>query len=166
MIENPTDLPQGDPGLLETEVARRLLASTELARLAYVAADGTPRVMPMMFHWTGEEVIMWTYHGAHKIPSLRARPAVALTIDANGYPPEVLMVRGRAAITEIDGVVPEYPLALRRYYGAGGEEQVKAQIAELDRPGLRMARIAVRPAWVGVLDFQTRLPGVLARMGA
>jgi hypothetical protein len=22
-----------------------------------------------------------------------------------------------------------------------------------------MARIAVRPAWVGVLDFETRLPG-------
>src|SRR5438876_9362251 len=27
-----------------------------------------------------------------------------------------------------------------------------------DQPGTRMARIDVRPVWVGLLDFQTRLP--------
>ena len=37
---NTTNLKQGDLGLLDAEVAKRLLASTELARLAYVAADG------------------------------------------------------------------------------------------------------------------------------
>jgi hypothetical protein len=26
-------------------------------------------------------------------------------------------------------------------------------------PGTRMARVALRPSWVGVLDFQTRFPG-------
>lgn len=35
-------------------------------------------------------------------------------------------------------------------------------VAEADQPGVRMARIAVRPSWVGVLDFQSRLPGPLA----
>jgi hypothetical protein len=39
-------LPQGDLGLLESEIARRLLASTALARFAYVSMDGTPRVLP------------------------------------------------------------------------------------------------------------------------
>lgn len=37
-------LPQGDVRLLDTDSAQGLLASTELARVAYVAADGTPRV--------------------------------------------------------------------------------------------------------------------------
>jgi hypothetical protein len=32
-------------------------------------------------------------------------------------------------------------------------------VAGSDRPGVRMARIALRRTWVGVLDFQTRLPG-------
>ena len=32
-----------------------------------------------------------------------------------------------------------------------------------DDPSTRMARIAVRPAWVGVLDFETRLPGPIRR---
>ncbi|GLY90062.1 pyridoxamine 5'-phosphate oxidase family protein [Actinoallomurus iriomotensis] len=149
-------LAQGDLRLLDDEVARRLLASTELARLAYVAADGTPRVFPMLFHWTGEEVVMSTFAGARKIAALRARPDVAVTIDSAGPPPEVLLLRGRMEVTDVEGVVPEYASAQRRY---AGEEQAAAGIAEIDGPGLRMARLALRPSWVGVLDFHTRYPG-------
>ncbi|HXV93263.1 MAG TPA: pyridoxamine 5'-phosphate oxidase family protein [Pseudonocardia sp.] len=75
-----TDCPalrRGDPRLLRTEVARRLLASRELARLACVAGDGTPRMFPMLFHRTGEEIVFSTFAGAREIAALRARPAVA-----------------------------------------------------------------------------------------
>ncbi|TMR91716.1 pyridoxamine 5'-phosphate oxidase family protein [Nonomuraea basaltis] len=156
-----SELPQGDVRLLEHEVARKLLGSTELARVAYVAKDGTPRVLPIMFHWNGEEIVLPTFSGSAKLAALRARPDVAITIDVPGPPPEVLLIRGRAEITEIDGVLPEYRTAHRHYYG---EEQGERNVAHFDRPGVRMARIAVRPSWVGVLDFQTRLPGPLARM--
>ena len=44
-------LPQGDPRLLDDPIAQELLASTELGRLAYVAADGTPRVVPVGWIW-------------------------------------------------------------------------------------------------------------------
>ncbi|MGW7366583.1 pyridoxamine 5'-phosphate oxidase family protein [Streptomyces sp. NPDC054841] len=152
----PMDLPQGDVRLLHSDMARRLLASTELARFAYVARDGTPRVMPMMFHWTGEELVFATFVGAHKIASLRDRPTVAVTIDTPGPPPEVLLLRGPVAVTEVDGIVPEYALAHRRYYGP---EQGARNVAEVEVPGVRMARIALRPTWVGVLDFVRRLPG-------
>ncbi|MGC0419306.1 pyridoxamine 5'-phosphate oxidase family protein [Embleya sp. AB8] len=148
-------LPQGDLGLLDSDVAQRLLASKELARVAYVAADGTPRVFPMLFHWTGTEVVFSTFGGA-KVGALRARPDVAITIDAATTPPTVLLIRGRASVTEVDGIVPEYALAQRRY---AGDEQGAANVAEVDHPGVRMIRIAVRPLWVGVLDFLTRLPG-------
>ncbi|MFD2398553.1 pyridoxamine 5'-phosphate oxidase family protein [Prauserella oleivorans] len=72
--------------LLDTDLAQRLLHSTELARLAYIARDGTPRVMPMLFHWTGTEVVLSTFAGAAKIAAIRARPDVALTIDTSGVP--------------------------------------------------------------------------------
>jgi general stress protein 26 len=150
-----TTLPQGALGLLDHEVARRLLASTELARLAYVARDGTPRVLPMMFHWAGGDLVMATFAGAAKIAALRERPQVAVTIDTAGPPPEVLLLRGRAQLTDVDGVVPEYAAAHHRYYGP---EQGAANVAAVDRPGVRMVRIAVRPSWAGVLDFQTRFP--------
>src|SRR2546423_15166285 len=100
-------LPQGDLRLLDTETARELLASRELARLAYTAADGTPRVFPMLFHWTGEEIVFATFAGARKIAALRARPDVAITIDTAAAPPEVLLLRGRAEVTDVDGIVPE-----------------------------------------------------------
>jgi hypothetical protein len=72
----------------------------------------------------------------------------------------VLLLRGRAAITEVAGVVPEYALAARRYLG---EEAATAYLAQIDQPGTRMARIAVRPTWVGLLDFRTRVPAGFAQ---
>jgi hypothetical protein len=52
-----------------------------------------------------------------------------------------------------------------------GEETGTAYVEAIDQPGLRMVRIALRPTWVGVLDFQQRFPGltpgpVLAVLGA
>jgi hypothetical protein len=68
----------------------------------------------------------------------------------------VLLIRGQASVTDVDGIVPEYALAQYRY---AGPEQAAASIAQVDHPGSKMARIAVRPTWVGVLDFMTRFPG-------
>ncbi|WP_433422045.1 pyridoxamine 5'-phosphate oxidase family protein [Microtetraspora malaysiensis] len=154
-LDGPMALPQGDVRLLETDVAQRLLHSTELARVAYVAKDGTPRVFPMLFHWNGSEVVLSTFGGS-KVNALRVRPDIAITIDAATTPPSVLLIRGKAEVTDVEGIVEEYAAAQRRY---GGEEQAAANIAAVDRPGIRMVRIAVRPTWVGVLDFVTRFPG-------
>lgn len=66
-------LPQGDVRLLDSDIAQSLLASTELARVAYVAADGTPRVFPMLFHWTGKDVVLSTFAPARKIAALQTR---------------------------------------------------------------------------------------------
>ena len=45
--------------LLQTdEVARYVLSLPIIARLAYTWRDGSPRVVPMWFHWTGEELLM------------------------------------------------------------------------------------------------------------
>jgi hypothetical protein len=158
-------LPQGDLRLLETDLAQRLLASTIPARFAYLAADGTPRVIPTWFTWTGSELVMPTFvaaphvrHPARRLEALRAHPAVAVTIDTEGFPPEVLLVRGDASVDEVDGVDPDYASSARRYMG---EEQGAGYIASIDQPGTRMARIAVRPAWVGLVDFQERPPSGL-----
>jgi hypothetical protein len=151
--DNLDNLTQGDLRLLEHQLARRLLVSKEMARLAYTALDGTPRVVPVMFHWDGDDVVVASFANAHKIAAIHRRPDVALTIDTTVHPPEILLIRGRAEITDVDGVVPEFVLANIRY---GGEEFGRSRVAEVDHPGLKMHRIAIRPTWVGVLDFKTR----------
>jgi hypothetical protein len=122
--------------------------------------------MATWFHWNGDEFVMPTFvsaphiaHPASRLRALRARPDVAFMIDTETSPPQVLQVRGRAAITEVDGVVPEYAETAVRYLG---EENAAALLASIDDPVTRMARISVRPTWVGLLDFQTRLPGPIA----
>src|SRR5436190_4566989 len=107
-------LAQGDLGLLETGVAKRLLNSTIPARVAYVATDGTPRIVSSWFHWTGEELVMATFiaaphvhRAAARLRDLRMHPDVAVGIDTETFPPNVLSIRGRAELIEVDGVVPE-----------------------------------------------------------
>ena len=147
---------QGSTQLMDTDVARYLLRSTNLARISYVAGDGTPRVFPMLFHWTGRELVLATFAGAKKIESIRKRPAIAVTIDEASTPPKVLLLRGTATVIDVDGIVPEYRAMHHRYAGV---EQGERTVAEVDRPGVRMARISLRPTRVGVLDFETRFPG-------
>jgi ABC-type amino acid transport substrate-binding protein len=166
MSDDLTSVPQGDLRLLDHDVARRLLASTIPARMAWTAADGTPRMASTWFHWNGSELVMPTFlHAPHvhrparRLAALRARPDVALTIDTDTFPPEVLTVRGRAEITEVAGIDPDYAASARRYMGV---EAGNGYLTGVDQPGTRMARITVRPTWVGVVDFQTRVPGIMA----
>ena len=149
---------QGDLHLLEDPVAQELLNSKELARLAYTWLDGTPRVVPIWFHWTGEVLAFGTPPKAPKLRALQREPRVAVTIDAaGGWPYHALLVRGDAAVEMLDDVSEEYAAAARRYFG---EEQGDAWVQQLS--GQPMARIMVTPSWVGVLDFETRFPSALA----
>jgi hypothetical protein len=98
---------------LESEAAQRLLSSRFPARFAYLATDGTPRVLATWFHWTGEVLAMPTFlaaphvrHAPGHLRALRANPNVAVTIDTGTF--EVLTLRGRAEISEVEGVPAEY----------------------------------------------------------
>jgi hypothetical protein len=78
-------------------------------------------VVPIWFHWTGEEVVLGSPPGAPKLKALAANSAAAT-----------------------------------RHFG---EEQGQAWVAQLR--GQPMARVAIRPTWVAILDFQTRFPSAL-----
>src|ERR1700730_12508226 len=99
---------QGDLGLLQHPASRELLLSTIPARLAYIATDGTPRVIPIWFHWNGAEGVLGTPPNAPKLKALARNPRVALTMDDNNFPHKVLMVRGVARLEPVNGIVPEY----------------------------------------------------------
>jgi hypothetical protein len=94
------------------------------------------------------------------VAALRANPAVAITIDTEQFPPQVLLVRGRASVTEVDGVATEYALAARRYMG---EEAATDYLAQVDQPGTRMARIGCARAGSG---SSTSRPGFQAPWAA
>jgi hypothetical protein len=133
------------------------LTSPNLARLAYTALDGTPRVVPVGFHWDGESIVIGTVPNSAKVRALRANPAVALTIDTSPptWPPNVLLIRGTAETSLVDGVFPEYIEA--------GRKGTPAEVFPDWEAGVRalydqMVRIDVTPTWATVHDFETRIP--------
>lgn len=150
---------QGGLDLLQHPAAQELLHSKIPARLAYVWTDGTPRVIPIWFHWNGREIVMATPPRAPKLKALTKNPKVALTIDDNTFPHKVLLVRGTARLESLNRIVPEYEAAAERYFGA---EQAEGWLVQLRSTVSSMVRITVAPEWVGLLDFQTRFPSALS----
>jgi len=146
--------------ILDDPVAQSLLAAAIPARLAYTAQDGTPRVVPIWFHWTGDELVMAGPPDAPKVDAIRAKPDVAVTIDDTVWPYKVLLLRGTATVDIVDGVAPEYRLAARKHFG---EEQGDAWADQVGQMMDQCGRITVRPNWATVLDFETRFPQALAR---
>ena len=150
---------QGDLGLLQHPVCLELLESRTPARLAYVWMDGTPRVIPIWFHWNGHKFVMATPPKAPKLKALAKNPKVSFTIDDGNFPYKVLLVRGTVRLDTVEGIVPEYSAAAERYFG---HEQGQAWIKQLGGLISEMVRITVTPEWVGLLDFQTRFPSALS----
>ena len=151
---------QGDLTLLQDPVAQGLLNGQTVMRLAYTWSDGTPRVVPHWFHWNGREVVLGTPADAPKVSALQKNPHVALTIDTTEFPPRVLLIRGTATIDIVDGVVPEYAETACRYFG---DEEGAAWVTQIGGLCPQMARVVITPTWVGILDFEIRLPSAVAR---
>jgi hypothetical protein len=136
---------------LQTDpVAQELLRSTIPARLAYTWRDGTPRVVPIWFHWTGEDILMGAPPNSPKMKVLKDGSPVSLTIDSNEWPCKVLSIRGAVSVSVLSEPYPEWLLTAQRYVG----EQCGSEFLALVKQTFpAWVRIAVRPEEVRILDF-------------
>ncbi|NIH80051.1 pyridoxamine 5'-phosphate oxidase family protein [Amycolatopsis viridis] len=143
-------------GVLAEPVSQELLGSSIPARLAYEGLDGGPRVIPIGFWCEGGNLLMGTVPNSAKVPALRRNPRVAITIDTQGrWPPRVLLIRGTARLTEVDGVPEGYVEASRKMVPAGEFEAWEQGVRALYQ---RMVVITVEPHWAKMLDFETTVP--------
>ena len=147
--------PENVADILKQPISQEML-NRDLARLAYVAKDGTPRVVPIGFTWNGSEVVMCTPTNAPKLASLRQNPAVALTIDTEVHPPNILLIRGEAMLDEVEGIPDEY-LQASGTYKMTSEQRVEWE-TEVRSLYDSMVRIVVKPKWAKLIDFDEILP--------
>jgi hypothetical protein len=150
----------GDLSLLNDPVAQTLLTSTHMARLAYVWDDGSPRVVPIWFHWNGKTLVFAGPPDAPKFHVIVNNSKVAITIDSETWPYKVLSIRGTAAVTMFDGIVPEYELSAARYFGEQGGKDWVNMVKSFS---MNTAKIEVTPEWVNILDFEQRFPNAIAK---
>jgi PPOX class probable F420-dependent enzyme len=153
MAAGPTDTISA----LERPLAQEMLASSNIARLAYVAPDGTPRVTPVWFHWNGSEVIVGSERD-FKVRAIENNPIVAITIDENDVPYRGLVMRGRAQIDDVGQTVPELRDMAEKYLGPDAGRAYFERASE--RYSLE-ARIVIRPTWVRVQDFNDDFKDIL-----
>jgi hypothetical protein len=151
---------QGDVSLLRDPVAQQLLQSKSPAHLAYNWHDGTPRVVPIGFHWNGEEIVLATATDAPKTKVLKNGSKVAVSIDRDSKPPKVLLIRGTVRVDTVKGIAPEYVAMIRRTMSEQDAQTLLDQATPLYP---QMTRIFIHPDWVGILDFETRLPSAVER---
>ena len=147
--------------VLNQPLSQELLAR-DLARLAFIGLDGTPRAIPIGFVWNGSQIVMCTAKNARKLPALRRNPAVALSIDTETHPPKVLLIRGQAELDAVDGIPEEY------FQWNGTYQMTPGQRAEWEA-GVRslydgMVRVVVTPAWAKLIDFETTLPTAIEEL--
>ena len=139
------------------------LLKRDVGRLAFVAKDDTPRVIPIGIFWNGSEIVMCTSKNARKLKALQRNPAVALTIDTEVHPPDVLLLRGMAELDPVDGIPDEYLQASGTYRMTPEQRQeFEAEIKSLYVDG--MVRIVVRPTWAKLIDFETTLPEAIQEL--
>ena len=158
--ESAMPFKQGDVNLLQDPVAQQLLQSKSLAHLAYNWHDGTPRVVPISFYWNGQEIVLATATDAPKTKVLKNGANVAVSIEDNSSPPKILQIRGTVHTDTVEGLAPEYIVNAHRTLS---EEDAQAFLAESSRLYPRMTRFFIHPDWVGLLDFETRLPSAVER---
>ena len=146
--------------ILTDPVTLDLVEKQPICQIAYTAADGSPRAVPLGYLLRNGTFLFFTIPSSDKVVALRRDPRIALTIDV--YPPPCcLLVRGTAELREEDGVPHEYLEASFRTMPpeqhAGFEQQVRALYDS-------MVRVVVTPTWVRLNDFQRTAPRAVERL--
>jgi len=142
--------------VLAKPIAQELLKSNIPARVAYIALDGTPRVIPVGY-WVGpDDIRFYSPVNSRKIDAMRANPNVSVSIDTTGQmPPRILTLRGTVSINIIDGIPQQYLEASLKNIGpeafVGFEDNVRAMYKQ-------MAEIIIDVTWAKLIDFEETLP--------
>ena len=61
-------------------------------------------------------------------------------------------------MTTHNGIIPEYDAYMTRNIG---QERSEARLQQISPLMKTMVRVAIRPEWVGIIDFETRLPSAV-----
>lgn len=141
--------------VMNKPLSRQLLESGIPARFSYVGLDGAPRVIPIGYVWDGSEILCWTTPRSAKVAALRRNPKVAITIDTERFPPNVLLLRGEASVEVVDGCPDGYVEAGRRMVPPDQFADWAAGVRSLYR---QMAAITIELTWAKLLDFESTLP--------
>lgn len=118
MDQHPTT--HRHPGMPRPSAAAAL-ESDPVAWLSSVRRDGSPHLVPVWFHWDGEQVVAFSKPHAKKVENLRIDPRVMIAIGTPGPGFDVELIEADAELPETraaecmpSGFAAKYAELLRR----------------------------------------------------
>ena len=84
--------------------------------LSTVRDDGRPHLVPVWFHWDGEQIVAFSKPRARKVENLRDRPCVMLAVGTPGPDFEVELIEATAELPDAPSA-SLMPAGFARKYG-------------------------------------------------
>ena len=133
--------------ILTDPVTLDLVERQPIMQIAYTAADGSPRAVPIGYLLREGKFLFFTIPSSDKVAALHHDPRIALTIDV--YPPPCcLLVRGTAELHETGGeaINPRFPNFAPQFFRIRPTRIVAWGIDEqaMDAKGFQMNARSVR----------------------
>lgn len=101
-----------------TDFGKRLqqrLQSEHITWLVTVNKDGTPQPSPVWFHWSGDEILIFSQPDTPKIRNIATNPVVSLHLNSSVDGGDVAVLTGAAEVVddgpkvnEVDAYVTKY----------------------------------------------------------
>jgi PPOX class probable F420-dependent enzyme len=105
----------------ERSTANTALREDSIVWLSSVQRDGRPHLVPVWFHWDGEQIVAFSKPHARKVDNLRDQPYVMLAVGTPGLEFEVELIEATAELPDRpaadlmpEGFGPKYRELLRR----------------------------------------------------
>jgi PPOX class probable F420-dependent enzyme len=101
--------------------AEQYLRDDPVVWLSSVQDNGRPHVVPVWFHWDGEQIVAFSKPNARKVQNLRDQPSVMLAVGTPGPEFEVELIEATAELPDEpardvmpEGFAAKYGELLRR----------------------------------------------------
>jgi len=89
-----------DVSLRRRPEAEAALRDDPVVWLSSIQSDGRPHLVPVWFHWDGEQILAFSKPRARKVDNLRDEPRVMLAIGTPGPEFEVELIEATAALPD------------------------------------------------------------------
>jgi PPOX class probable F420-dependent enzyme len=102
----------------DTDYGRRVqnrLQAEWIIWLTTTGTDLTPQPRPVWFYWDGQEFLIYTRPGTHKLDHIARRPAVSLNLDSDGRGGDIVVFTGQARIETGEPPANQAPAFMEKY---------------------------------------------------
>jgi PPOX class probable F420-dependent enzyme len=119
------------------QALKQFLREPNLARLATIAEDGTPHVVPIWYLHDGHDLLFITNPASRKVRNIRRDPRVTVCVDRAAPPYAGVIVRGIATVEVVAHQQFAVPMAIR-YLGKDAGALIGEQYARGDLATIRV----------------------------